>query len=441
MKKIVILGYFLLFGVIIVTAQTLNSSETTKLKLFLAQESDVSGKKNYQQLGIQNLETVDWRSIAGLVWSSNGRLDSMSWVRKNLGGHLDLSGFTALRYVRCEENGITSIDVTGCTNLIYFWCLRNKLTSIDISTNIKLEDVCVRYQNAPLKAIDLTNNPKLTFFCGSGNQFEYVDLSNNPLLETFSSRFNNIRSIDVSKNLKLRNLYLRDNQLTEITILNHPELTHLECFNNQLIKLNVSGCSNLKILRAYNNLLKEIKIDYLDMDELNCEDNFITFSTIPKLKSCENFLFTGQKRIKLTVPSNRVDLSREYKVGGAISEFIWSNYINPTESKEGVFTFSNSVKNATCYVTNTSFMGMMLTYDIELFSAQSVDIPQDIDVFTQGNLLYLKTNQPLTATIYTISGVLVNQLVIVEGENVVPLSSGIYIVKLSNGLVRKVMIR
>ena len=440
MKKIVFTSYFLLCGIVLLTSQTPIAVETAKLKSFLTQESTETGKKNFQQLGVQNLETIDWKKVDGLVWNANGRLDSIKWLNKNLGGNLDLNGFAELCYIHCESNGITSIDVKGCVDLAYFWCLRNKLTSIDISTNVNLESFCCRYQdNAALKKIDLSNNPKLWYFCGSGNSFEHMDISNNPELSTFSCRLNKLQHIDVSNNTKLTRLFLQGNQLEELSVLNHPDLYHVECFGNQLKTLDVSGCPNLTILQANNNLLKEIKIDVLDMDELSCMGNYMTFSTLPKPKSCTKFEYAPQKDINLSVASNTVNLSSEYKIGNTISTFSWTNA--PTESKEGVFTFQNTLKNTTCSVKNATFPDLTLKYNITLNSTQSVDAPQDIEIFTINNLLYLKTNQPLSATIYTVTGMLVNQLSIIEGETVIPMSSGIFIVKLSNGLIRKVMIR
>ena len=441
MKKVLFCGYFLLCGLVIGSAQTLNNSETAKLTLFLEKESAESGKKNYQQLGILDLESVDWLNVEGLVWNTNGRLDSIKWYNKKLGGDLDISGFSEIRFIRCEYNGLTTIDVTGCTGLLYFDCFNNNFTSLDISTNINLEWICCRWQNVVLKEIDLTHNPKLYHFCGTGNHFEYIDISKNPELIDFFCAATNLKSIDVSKNLKLKEVYLRGNQLAELDFSNHPELEVLTCYDNQLTRLDVSGCPKLKTLTTHNNLLKEIKIDYLDMDVLSCQDNYLTFSTLPKLKSFVSFTYADQKTAKLSVPSNIVDLSSEYRVNGIESVFFWTNNYNPSKIREGVFSIDNVYKNITCYVTNSTFPEIVLTYDIELFSTQSVDILQYLEVYADGNQLVLKSDHPLTVEIYTVTGALAQQHSIIEGAYSIPLSKGIYIVKLSNGLVRKVMIR
>jgi len=455
MRRIAFCGYLLLCGIMMVAAQTLNSSETAKLKSFFLQESAEPGKKNYQQLGILDPETVDWKNITGLVWNANGCLDSLKWNNLKLGGELDLSDFTELRFIRCTDNaylingyfidGLLSINVTGCTSLLYFDCYNNSLTSVDVSTNANLEWLCCRWQYVELKTIDLTHNPKLYHFCGTGNKFETIDISKNPELIEFFCAATNLKSLDVSNNKKLKDVYLRGNQLTELVFSNHPELEYLTCYDNQLTKLDVSGCPKLKTLTANNNQLREIKIGYLDMDELACQDNYLTFSTFPKLKSCGNYTYVNQKNIKLLVSSNVVDLSSEYMIDGNLSQFFWSN----TESsasvilteKEGVFTFDQSYKNLICYVINTNFPTVVLTYEIELFSTQSVDMQQDIVVYAVGNMLYLQTNSPLTAEIFTVSGALTQRHTIGGGEYTIPLSKGIYIIKLSNGITRKVVIR
>ena len=92
-------------------------------------------------------------------------------------------------------------------------------------------------------------------------------------------------------------------------------------------------------------------------------------------------------------------------------------------------------------MTNSRFPGLILTCEIELLATQSVDMLQETDVYAIGNLLYLKTNRPVTAEIYMVSGALAQQFTIVEGEYAIPMTAGIYIVKFSNGVMRKVVIR
>ncbi|MDR1407348.1 MAG: hypothetical protein LBJ23_04800, partial [Tannerella sp.] len=116
------------------SAQTLNADETARLRSFLEQESAQAGKKNHEQLGITQLENVDWKTVPGLVWNTGGRLDSLMWIERNLAGDLDISLFTALRVVHCETNSLRSLDVSGNTAMVYMDCFENELTELDITT-------------------------------------------------------------------------------------------------------------------------------------------------------------------------------------------------------------------------------------------------------------------------------------------------------------------
>ena len=50
----------------------------------------------------------------------------------------DLTGiedFTALTYLNCDDNQLTSLDVSGCTALTDLNCSYNQLTNLDLSNN------------------------------------------------------------------------------------------------------------------------------------------------------------------------------------------------------------------------------------------------------------------------------------------------------------------
>ena len=54
---------------------------------------------------------------------------------------LDVSGCTALETLYCNENDLTSLDVSGCTALTYLVCEENQLTSLDVSQNTALTEL------------------------------------------------------------------------------------------------------------------------------------------------------------------------------------------------------------------------------------------------------------------------------------------------------------
>ncbi|MCH7534840.1 MAG: T9SS type A sorting domain-containing protein [Bacteroidetes bacterium] len=129
-------------------------------------------------------------------------------------GISDLTGieaFTALTYLSCAANSLTSLDISACTSLTTLYCYMNDLTSLDIS-----------------------NNTALTYLRCNANLLTSLDLSNNTAL------------ID---------LYCQDNSLTSLDVSGAKALTNLLCHNNSLTSLDVRNGNNVNMTTfwAYDN--------------------------------------------------------------------------------------------------------------------------------------------------------------------------------------------
>ena len=157
---------------------------------------------------------------------------------KNM-GIADLTGveyFTALTYLFCNGNTLTSLDVSANTELKYLLCYDNKLTSLDVSENTELIELSCYNNN--LTALNVSANTAL----------EYLDCTNNALT-----------SLDVSANTALTNLHCEGNPLLcvnaarTLTDFSASSLTAFEA-DSPIIRLadygiladrisNTSGCS------------------------------------------------------------------------------------------------------------------------------------------------------------------------------------------------------
>ena len=126
----------------------------------------------------------------------------------------DLTGiedFTALTYLQCVSNQLTSLDVSANTALIELACYDNKLTYLDVSANTVLEGL----------------------ECGD-NQLTSLDVSSNPLLFNLLCSNNQLTSLDVSNNIdSLTILYCEENQLTSLDVSANTALTDLKCRGNK----------------------------------------------------------------------------------------------------------------------------------------------------------------------------------------------------------------
>ena len=126
----------------------------------------------------------------------------------------EIKYFTALEYLDCRENQLTSLDVSNNTALEYLDCRENQLTSLDVSGCTALTEL----------------------YC-NGNQLTSLDLSKNTALESLSCSRNQLTSLDVSGCTALTDLNCDNNQLTSLDLSNNTALEYLDCVNNQLTKI------------------------------------------------------------------------------------------------------------------------------------------------------------------------------------------------------------
>ena len=97
----------------------------------------------------------------------NDTIDCRSMNISNLKG---IEAFTALTYLACSENQLTSLDVSQNTALTYLDCSENQLTSLDVSKNTALTELyCGGNQ---LTSLDVSKNIALRKLSCFGNKFD-----------------------------------------------------------------------------------------------------------------------------------------------------------------------------------------------------------------------------------------------------------------------------
>ena len=85
--------------------------------------------------------------------------------------------FTALTYLDCSENYLTSLDVSNNTALDALVCNNNSLTDLDVTNNPLLTELYCGMNNLGL--LDVSNNPLLTHLYCEGTGLSSLDISNN----------------------------------------------------------------------------------------------------------------------------------------------------------------------------------------------------------------------------------------------------------------------
>jgi len=155
-------------------------------------------------------------------------IDTLTYLSVNgiLGSNIyiyDLTGiedFTALTYLSCGSNQLTSLDLSQNTALATLQCGYNGIGSLNVSNNPALTYLeCIE---CPLSSLDVSANAALTHLLLGNSQLTTLDLSQNTALIELHCGYNTqLTSLDVSNNTALVNLFCSDNsQLTSLDIRN-----------------------------------------------------------------------------------------------------------------------------------------------------------------------------------------------------------------------------
>ena len=170
--------------VTVLAAVPYNENDVAKLKAFASQAVNLT-KLGWNLDNPESWDYVTWTKVDGEY-----RLEEFDIFYKSLGGTLDLSGCSALKYLDCRGSQLTSLDLSDCSALKYLDCYDNQLTSLDLSD------------------------------CSA--------------LEHLNCRRNQLTSLDLSNCSELRSLYCYDNQLTSLDVTACTDLRYINCSNNKL---------------------------------------------------------------------------------------------------------------------------------------------------------------------------------------------------------------
>ena len=91
----------------------------------------------------------------------------------------DLTGieaFTALTYLDCGGNQLTSLDVSQNTALNTLFCYSNQLTSLNVTQNMALESL--ECDNNQLTSLDVSQNIFLEYIWCGANQLTCLNIAN-----------------------------------------------------------------------------------------------------------------------------------------------------------------------------------------------------------------------------------------------------------------------
>ena len=169
-------------------------------------------------------------------------------------GSLSSAEIAVVEEIDCQGERMESLaGVEHFTALTYLDCDGNLLSSLNVSRNVKLKTLICKNNN--LTVLDVSKNTALeTLYCYS-NQLTALDLTHNSALQSLDCYDNQLKSLDVSKNPALKELWCDSNLLTRLDISNNTMLCWLACNGNNISSLDISNCPSLKV--AYSKGEKE----------------------------------------------------------------------------------------------------------------------------------------------------------------------------------------
>ena len=167
-------------------------------------------------------------------WDENGRLTGLRIAKCKLQGELSCEELSALMYLDCRYNQLSSLDVSKNTKLMELYCNDNKISSLDISKNTELTDLGCG--DNEIGSLDVSKNTALSYLLCDHNQLSSLDVSKNTALEYLYCDYNQLSGLDVSKNTILLYLYCSHNKLSSLDISKNTELMNLDCEDNEIVQ-------------------------------------------------------------------------------------------------------------------------------------------------------------------------------------------------------------
>jgi Leucine-rich repeat (LRR) protein len=204
----------------------------------------------------------------------------------------------------CYSNQLSSLNTDSLPNLVNLDCSFNYISTLDLSnnialgrlecisnqmTNLTLNDTALTFLSCSfnsLTSLDLSQNNNLTIAYVFMNQLNSLNINGADSLVTLTAFKNELTFLDVSSNTILRTLGLSNNQLTSLDVSNNYRLSRFACTNNYFTSIDVSYNPSLWRLFCDSNQLTDINIgSKLLLEEFNCSENNLAqldFSNVDK---------------------------------------------------------------------------------------------------------------------------------------------------------------
>jgi len=211
------------------------------------------------------------------VSEANVYSDTISIIGLGISDLTGIEAFTALTYLDCEFNSLTSLDVSSNISLTFLSCWVNSITNLNVSGLTLLKELYCG-QNW-LTNLDVSSNTSLTDLACFNNSLTSLDISSNVVLDFINCSENLITSMDVSKNTVLTIFMCEKSSLSSLDLRNGNNGNMLSATRNN-IKLKCISVDDEVWANANWSSFKDSWASYSNDCALGIEDNTLNKPTI-----------------------------------------------------------------------------------------------------------------------------------------------------------------
>lgn len=202
------------------------------------------------------------------------------------------------------------------------------------ASGMKLTSVNL-FKSKALKNLNLNNN-ELSEIDLSGNlSFNSIQLDNNKLTTLSINGLMNTKSLSCDNNLlesivfessalAMSEISCSGNKLKNLSFLSRASSVEvLDCSHNEISEHMFINVRNIRNLNISYNKFNTVDLQYnANLQKLNIEGNYFTYSTLPQT-TAQEFIYGNQNPVTIAEKSFMVDLSKEATFKGKNTKFTW----------------------------------------------------------------------------------------------------------------------
>lgn len=198
-----------------------------------------------------------------------------------------------------------------------------KLTSVNLFKSKALRNL--NLNNNELSEIDLSGNLNFNSIQLDNNKLSKLSIKGLTNAKSLSCDNNQLESIVFESSAQaMSDISCSGNKLKDLSFLSRASSVEvLDCSHNEISDYMFVSLRNIRELNVSYNKFAELNLQYnTNLQKLNIEGNYFTYSTLPQT-TAQEFIYGNQNPVAIAEKSFMVDLSKEATFKGKNTKFTW----------------------------------------------------------------------------------------------------------------------